>query len=213
MAITLLEKAQQILEEKRTKVIPENIKEEVTIFGVEGSLNSGGMISEEEYTALLASANSILYDDIYREPLFYTFDSGMLESITFDANVSRIVDTSYRYVGKDSCLMRGIDKKLNNAEVEFYLYTWAYTSGEHSPFVESYNGIDIRDPGYAYGWYKDGIYWYVYKNGIVTLDDAKRYIDGVSVAARTTASDDGAWTGDRGNEEDDWLVDNEAPIV
>lgn len=39
MAMTLLEKAQQVLEEKKTKVIPENIKEKVTIFGIDGIFN------------------------------------------------------------------------------------------------------------------------------------------------------------------------------
>lgn len=51
MAMTLLEKAQQILEEKRAKVIPENIKDDVTIFGVEGTAQTGMDTSDATATA------------------------------------------------------------------------------------------------------------------------------------------------------------------
>lgn len=37
--MTLLEKAQQVLEEKNTKILPENLKAGITAFGIEGTLN------------------------------------------------------------------------------------------------------------------------------------------------------------------------------
>lgn len=48
---TILEKSQEILNEKNTKILPENLKKGVTAFGVEGTLESSSAPILEELTA------------------------------------------------------------------------------------------------------------------------------------------------------------------
>ena len=201
---TLLEKCYSIKNDKEANLKPENLKAGIVCLGVTGTLESGsGLVTEEEYNELLISANSILNDDVYREPFTLTFDSGMIESMTFDPNISRIVSTSYAWSGEDSSLIHVKDKKIGVDELQIYIYTWSYTLS--AGVLATHNGVEIHNAdNFAKGWYKDGVYWYVYNRDGATVEDITRYIDGISLVARTTASDNGAWTGEREEEEDDW---------
>lgn len=59
MSSTLLQKAQQALNEKTTKIIPENIRSGVTIFGVTGTYEGG----EPEFEIFSATAGQIINID------------------------------------------------------------------------------------------------------------------------------------------------------
>ena len=55
----LQEKLDQVLDQKNKYILPENIKKDITILGVTGTIDSSPL-SNEEYATALTSINSIL---------------------------------------------------------------------------------------------------------------------------------------------------------
>ena len=126
---TLLEKANQILNEKNEKVLPENIKKDITIYGVTGTLETSGakVFSTQEEMQADTTAQEGDLAVVYRSEIQNaTVDSKFQvatfpETVVLDTAITDYVDIRYRAV--DSSVMFDCMGSLNRSRFSMNCYT------------------------------------------------------------------------------------------
>lgn len=126
---TLLEKANQILNEKNEKVLPENIKKDITIYGVTGTLETSGakVFSTQEEMQADTTAQEGDLAVVYRsETQNATVDSKFQvatfpETVVLDTALTDRVEVRYR--AADSSKMFDCMGSLNRSRFSMNCYT------------------------------------------------------------------------------------------
>ena len=109
---SLVEKSQTILDEKTLKIIPENIKKDITIFGVTGTYdNSSGVKLFETIDEMNSDTNAKEGDlaVVYRSEITNMTSNSVISSITFPEQVVLVeafTDSAYcRLIAENSSVM------------------------------------------------------------------------------------------------------------
>lgn len=143
---TLKDKAEQILNEKNEKIIPENIKKDVQIFDVVGTLESSdysGTITPEEYNEVLNISNNIL--GVEPEPDWQSESSLEITSVSASDGLHPTV-TVYR----DDNNIYNVGFKVHNGANTDTLYVSGIFNTNLDPWMDSnIEGFNL-DNDYSY---------------------------------------------------------------
>lgn len=190
MAMTLLEKAQQVLEEKRTKVIPENIKDDITIFGVEGILEAGKRANIKCFTSFEEMNNdpdkqegdlAIVYGsgltpltagtevNSINIPYEVHYSAGELPTESFEVDFEQLDGNGY---GSFECYIMEMDMGDMGVEIEYNID------------LRFYNGSDWVHASYShYDWQK--YFRRIYTDPDMADDETLLNLNGVFVTNGT----------------------------